>query len=248
MTEHSRIRREKAEEINAKISDLATAVLLVGSTAYNPNAVTAESDLDLVGILDFPTVDFEELYSRLGQQYEPLVAQYASEAAINTFSITWDETDFEVGLHLWDTVAFNNVVELQWHNKIFARTNSIRYFKSTSTDEIFRNLRGGEKVLNKPPEKVSGGTILPFYPYIEDKSDFYIGIQVNNLLMDPIILSEKGTPISDGLIAFEENLRAKLDKKYGAAHDGNINLYNSLPERLQSKVSTDLRKRLESFF
>lgn len=247
MTIEYNIRREKADEINDKLQGLSLGVLIVGSVAYNPNAVTPESDLDLVGILDFSTVDFEELYKRLDQKHEPLLVEHASTGRINNVSVVWDTPEYEVGLHLWDKSAFDKVVNLEGYNFIFRRTNFGRNFKSTANVEVLKNLKGEEKEIYKDPKEVDGGHILKFYTFFEDGFDFYPGIQLNNLLLDPIVLSEKENSISQGIEQFKENLRERLTRMYGNISD-DINLYNSLSPKLQRKITLDLKQKLENFF
>lgn len=208
--------------------------------------MTAESDLDLVGVLDFSSVDFKELYSKLGQKFEPLLVKYASEGKINNVSIVWDE-EFEIGLHLWDKGAFEKVVNLGEYNLIFRRKDFNRNFKSTSNKEVLIDLKGEKHEMFKDPKEVEGGSILKFFVYWENESDFYLGIQVSNLLLDPLILCEKGGEISEGLKRFEVNLKDRLRKIYGSSSD-EVNLYNAIGVRLQSKISDGLKKKLKNYF
>lgn len=247
MTTEYKTRRAKAEEVNGKISDLVVGILIVGSVAYNQEAVTSESDLDLVGILDFSKVDFHELYRRLGQDYEPLLVKHAKAGKINNVSIVWDTPEYEVGLHLWDKSAFEKVVNLQGYNFIFRRTNFGRNFKSTADVEVLKNLRGEEKKIFKEPEEVDGGHVLRFYSFFEEDSNIYPGIQMFNLLLDPIVMIEQGDYISQGIERFQENLRKRLKSCYGKS-SFEVNLYNALHPKLQGKITTELRDRLEDFF
>ncbi len=247
MNQEFEIRKKRAEEINEKIKDLAEGILLVGSVSYNPEAVTEKSDLDMVGVLDFSSVDFEELYRRLSQNFEPLLVKYAKEGKIHNVSIVWDDPQFEVGLHLWDKNAFMRVVNLEKFNLIFRRKDFSRNFKSTADSETLINLKGKEKQFYKDPMDVDGGTILKFFVYGMDKSDFYPGIQICNLLLDPIILSEKDKLFSNGLDDFQINIKKKLIKIYGEGSES-INLYNSLALKLKEKVGAKLEKKLIEFF
>jgi predicted nucleotidyltransferase len=237
-------RKKKSEEVAGKIRDLVEGVLIVGSVAYNPDAVTADSDLDLVVVLDFSSVDFKELYKRLGQKFEPLLVKYASEGVINNVSIVWDE-EFEIGLHLWDKGAFDNVINLRSYNLIFRRENFGRNFKSTSDRETLVNLKGEKKEVFKDPRKVEGGSILKFFVYWKDDSGFYPGIQINNLLMDPKILYEKDGLITRGLRNFNINLQEKLREVYGV--DEQADLCNALGVVLRNKITRELRERLRNF-
>ncbi len=247
MTDEYTIRMKKADEINEKISDLALGILIVGSVAYNSNAVTKESDLDIVAVLDFSQADFKELYRRIDQEYESLLAEHAKVGRINNVSIVWNTPKYEVGLHLWDKTAFDRVIGLKGYNFIFRRTNFGRNFKSTADVEILRNLRGEERKVYKEPREVEGGHVLKFYIFFEDEQGFYPGIQVYNLLLDPVILSEKGNIISDGIESFKENLREKLRKICNASSEKD-NLHNALHPKLKEKVTPDLRQRLKDFF
>ncbi|MDD3175297.1 MAG: hypothetical protein PHU51_02370 [Candidatus Nanoarchaeia archaeon] len=241
------IRKTKAEEINEKISDLTIGLLLVGSVAYNSEAVTSESDLDLVGILDFSKVDFQELYGRLDQNYEPLLVKHAKEGKINCVSVVWDMSEYEIGLHLWDKNAFERIVDLKGYNFIFRRFNFGRNFQSTADVEILKNLKGEGKEVFKHPAEIEGGHVLRFYSFFEDASHIYSGIQMNNLLLDPIIMSEQGKYVSEGMDRFKDNLRRKLKTCYNTS-SSEVNLYNSLLPKLQGKITKDLRRKLEKFF
>lgn len=247
MVNEYELRISKAKEINEKISDLAVGLLIVGSVAYNPEAVTSKSDLDLVGIFDFSKVDFHELYHRLGQDYEPLLVKHAKVGKINNVSIVWNTPEYEVGLHLWDKSAFERVVDLQGYNFIFRRINFGRNFKSTADVEVLKNLIGEEKEIFKQPEEIEGGYVLRFYSFFEDGSNVYPGIQMFNLLLDPIVMSEKDKYVSQDIERFKENLRRKLKDCYGKS-SSEANLYNALPQKLQGKVTVDLRRRLKDFF
>jgi len=247
MKKEFKIRKEKAEEINRKIRDLAEGVLIVGSVAYNKEAVTKKSDLDMVGVLDFSSVDFEKLYERLEKTFEPRLAKYAKEDKIHNVSIVWDEPKFEVGLHLWDKHAFMRVVNLEKFNLIFRRKDFSRNFESTADSETLINLKGNEKQFFKDPKDMGGGTILKFFIYRKEKSDFYPGIQIFNLLLEPIILSEKNNFISQGLKQFRTNLKKELINDYGKSSKS-TNLYNSLASKLKEKTGRKLEKKLKEFF
>ncbi|MBU1988097.1 MAG: hypothetical protein KKD94_01285, partial [Nanoarchaeota archaeon] len=235
MNKEYEVRKAKAEEIVEKIRDLAEGILIVGSVAYNPDAVTSESDLDLVGVLDFSSASFKELYEKLGQRFEPLLVKYATEGKINNVSLVWDE-EFEIGLHLWDKGAFERVVNLGDYNLIFGREDFSRNFKSTSDKEVLVNLKGEKYEIFKDPKDVDGGSILKFFIYWEDDSGFYPGIQVCNLLLDPEVIYEKRGKISEGLKKFEINLKKKLKETYGSSSE-EINLHNALDVKLQNKVT-----------
>lgn len=247
MNKEFEIRKNKAEEINVKINNLTEGILIVGSVAYNPEAVTEKSDLDLVAVVDFSSLNFEELYKKIGQKFEPILVNYAKEGKIQTVSIVWDEAKFEVGLHLWDKSAFMNVVNLKKFNLIFRRKNFFRNFKSTSDSETLLNLKGEKKEFYKEPKEVDEGAILKFFIFQEDEKDFYPGIQMNNLLLKPKILSEKDSFISNGIKEFRKKLKAKLIQIYKKSSKS-TNWYNSLDPKLKEKVGDKLRKELEEFF
>lgn len=247
MSKEFEIRKKKAEEINSKIKNLSEGVLIVGSVAYNPEAVTGKSDLDIVGVIDFSSVDFERLYDKLGQNFEPRLVKYAKEGKIHNVSIVWDEPQFEVGLHLWDKKAFMRVVNLEKFNLIFRRENFSRNFKSTADSETLINLNGKQKEFYKETKDVEGGAILKFFIYQEDERDFYPGIQICNLLLEPKILSEKDRFISEGINKFKESLRDKLVQIYQKGSKS-TNLYNSLASKLKGKIGAKLKEELEEFF
>lgn len=241
MNQEAQKRKDFAEEINEKIRDMTKAVIIVGSVAFSPDKVSPESDLDMVCILDFKKIDFKEFYSRLNQEFEPLITKHAAEGKFNNFSIVWEVPGFEVGLHLWDITAFENVINLKNPNIIFKRKNWKKEFKSTALAETLYNLKGEKKTFEKPYEEVEGGQLIQFPAYFEDESGFYPGIQLCNLILNPVILSEEDKYASDGIKSFKENLK----KKFADAE--NISFYNALDPKLKEKLPVDLKEKLESF-
>lgn len=246
MNEEFLLRREKAEKISNKTNNFAEGILIVGSVAYNSEAVTNKSDLDMVVVLDFSSVDFKKFYESIEQEYEPILVKYAQEGKINTVSIVWDE-QFEMGLHLWDKSAFENIINLKEDNYVFRRKDFSRNFVSTANVQTLINLRGENKEFNKNPQDINGETILQFPIYREDKTNFYPGIQFNNLILAPVILSEKNNFISRGLNIFNSNLIKKLRTIYGTSSES-INLYTHLPKKIKEKINEDLKYKLENFF
>ena len=232
-------RRKVAQTVNDRIADLASGLLIVGSVAYNPEAVTLKSDLDLVGILDFPRVDFKELYRRLSLDYDPVPAKYASTERANNFSIRWNTSNFEVGLHLWDKKAFEDIVELKGKHVMFRG-------KTPSASEYLISLDGQLKRVSEI-EEVEDGRLTAFFPYHESDGMVYVGTQIWNLLLDPVILSQTEIDVEDKIKIFNRNLRRKLIQNFGDNPEG-ISLFNALPEKVKQKISLDLKQRLDTFF
>ena len=121
-------RDEKAQEIRKQIDHLADAVLIVGSVAYNPNAVTDDSDLDLVARVEFSKENLAEIYFQIGlkSEYDEQVGELAKDKVFNTMSINFKGIvhmqSFDIGLHLWSPEAWDNVVNLK-PNKIFKKSD-----------------------------------------------------------------------------------------------------------------------------
>ncbi|PIU76252.1 hypothetical protein COS75_00065 [Candidatus Pacearchaeota archaeon CG06_land_8_20_14_3_00_35_12] len=247
MNQEAEKRKKTALEINKRIKDLSLGVILVGSVAHSPQSVTKESDLDIVNVIDFANTDFKKYYRRINQQYEPLVAEYANDCKFNTFSIAWNE-NFEIGIHLWDRSAFENIVNITGYNKIFARENWKKDWKSTAESKTEFSMAGEERTIKKPAENVKGGKILEFYPYYYDSSGLVMGVQTANMIVDPVILSQKDNYISEGIERLIKNFKAELIHVYGANHSENISLLNAFCQRVKSKFSEELKERLKSFF
>ena len=240
------IRLTEAGTISTRIREDVGTVMIVGSVAYNPQAVTPASDLDEVAIADFTQVDWQEFERNLGQPINPTCVKYARSGAINSFSVVWDTEHFEVGLHMWDLSAIRNVVNPKVHNHVFRPDNFDRGFSSTADEETLFNLRGEKRSFYKNPQQVEGGTILDFYPLVEADGDIYVGIQLNNLLLDPCFLFYHGEAESL-LNSWSVSLRTRLIATYGTSSE-EVNLVNSLDPRLRAKLGPELERRLKTFF
>ena len=244
-------RNLRAQEINDKVSPLGLDLLIIGSVAYNPEAVTKESDLDLLGICDFSKIDFAKLYEILGVEYDKDVAHNAKNGLINNLSIVWMADGFETGLHLWDISAFNNVVNLAGPNTTFRSEKpdgAVKQLQARADKQIFRSLSGHEKEVDKEPKKIPGGVALKFFPYLKDGSEFYPNIQIYNLLLDPVIMAKNKTYIETGLQHMKGMLKNKLQRICGTNHRKEINLLTPLPEKIKEKIPQELKIKLETFF
>jgi hypothetical protein len=236
-------RYAKAEEIAFDLEDLME-VVIVGSVAYNPDAVTHTSDLDLVGVLDMQRTNFEELYEELGLDLEPDKVNHALSGGINSVSIVWKDP-FEIGLHLWDYSAFDNVLNLRGPNYVFKPTGFDK-FKSTAEVESMYDLFGNKFQVIKQSREVEGGKILEFFPLKTTERDFYSGIQLNNLLLNPKVLTSSKVVIQERINGCKVKLRELLTKLYVSSSE--CNLYNALPPKIKDKINDELKEELISFF
>jgi hypothetical protein len=244
-------RKEVALAIDKKIAALAVDTIIVGSVAYGPESVTSESDLDLLGICKFSSIDFEELYAQLGGTLDANAIQLARSGTINNLSIIVTIREIEVGLHLWDISAFNSVTHFVGNVFTFRsdQQDAAKTVLQARADiQVFKSLSGAEKIVNKLPRKVPGGTVLHFYPFIEDEGECYPNIQIYNLLLDPVILAEHKSYIETGIEEMKLMLKDKLLRIYGKTHSPQICLYVPLPEKIKKKIPADLKRRLEKFF
>ena len=243
-------RKSLAEEINKELGHLGVNLVIIGSVAYNPEAVTTESDLDLLGLCDFTKIDFMCLYQILNIPSDPNVINNAQKRIMNNVSLVWNNGNFEIGLHLWDFSAFENVVNLTSYNTTF-RSNTpdgvVTQLQARTDSQIFTNLSGHQKEVNKEPKEAPGGTVLKFFPYIEADGEFYPNIQIYNLLLSPVILStDQREYIEHGIQKMRSNLREKLISIYGG-FDESRNLLIPLPNKIQNKLSEASKRELLNF-
>lgn len=234
-------RRHEAERIAGALEGQTYGVMVVGSVAYNPGAVTPESDLDMVIVMDFRTADWEEIHRQIGVEPNPDLVEHARNGRINNASIIYD-TKFEVGLHCWDGSAFGVVTKLDGHNKVFRPDSHDRDFVSLAPTDILRNPKGEETKIEKQPIEVTGGQIMNIFPYYETPEEIYFGIQAINLLLNPDILSNREAYLADGLAEFERVLKTKLGERYER-----VDLTEALPEKIIPKLSEELEERLRNY-
>jgi len=241
MVSEYKIRKEEADRIARELEGLTYGVMVVGSVAYNQSAVMPTSDLDMVAVLDFATADWEEIHERLGVKPNPDVLNHARADRINNVSIIYD-TEFEVRVHCWDGSAFESVTRLQGYNKVFRPESHDRDFVSLGPVDILRSPSGEETEIFKEPEEVEGGQIMRLYPAFTTEEDIYLGIQANNLILDPKVLCDRGKYLAAELGEFQQRLKAALEKRYE-----HVDLTEALPEKILGKLSPELEERLREF-
>ncbi len=242
-------RRKLAGRLTKQIKDAVTiGVILVGSTAYATNAVTRESDLDLIAVTEFKRTNFEDLYKAIGHPYEPELAEYARQESFDNFTIVWDEGQIEVQLHVWGIESFVGAVNLETYQRRFARNQYHKQLNSARPHEVIFNLRGEKKTLERTPiAELSGGKIIPLYICYEDKSGIYLGVPATNLLLEPKVLSQDQDYLSGGLRYFRAVLAKKIAAQLRKNPKNKISLFNALPAKIKNKTGPDLKKKLEDF-
>jgi hypothetical protein len=244
------MRRAIAENVAKTVASMGVDIVIVGSVAYGPDAVTTESDVDLVGICSFRTTDFEKLFSEFGLHADSNAVRYANDGSITNLSIIFRVEGIEVGLHLWDRSAFDGVTQFLGGVKTFRSDlpdEAGKPLQARADTQTFRSLRGTEKVVGKNPKQVEGGTILDFFAFDEDVTEFYPNIQLYNLLLDPVALTDKAY-IADGIATMNRLLKEKLIAVYGADHSSEVSLCNALPDKIKKKIPPSLRERLDTYF
>ncbi|NCN86631.1 hypothetical protein GW932_02265 [archaeon] len=237
------LRRKKAKELNTKLKDLCIGIVLIGSVAYSSKKVTKKSDLDILLITKFKKMNFKEFYKRINQTYESKVINDAIKTKFNIFSVVYEE-EFEIGLHIWDIKAFNNVINLTEKNILFRRNEISKNYPKVSKYRTFRNISGKEIKLKKVYKKINSGKTIEFSAFIEKDHEFYPDVQLTNLLLNPIILSENKKIIKKGIEKMRKNLQIKLNKMYPQKNKKELDLFNALPDRIKEKIDLNLKKKL----
>ncbi|MBT4538710.1 hypothetical protein HOC32_00315, partial [Candidatus Woesearchaeota archaeon] len=219
-----------ANELSEVLAPYIDSLLLVGSVAYNSEAVTTESDLDLVGIVDFkrnlPAIT--RIQQRLPVEVQLNHLRYLKLGQANMYSLVWNNDDFQIGLHLWGKDVLENVVELTGPNKYFKST-----VKDVSTHERLISPTGKEYVIQSRVEHTDG-TILDVWPCKTENAEVYFGTQVRNLLLRPNVLYDSTRNIETQLTKFKNHLLHKIATTY--ERPKTLDLAIGLPERIQSKL------------
>ena len=245
MNPEAKKRRKIARQIRDQIKDTITSgLIMVGSTAYAPDAVTEHSDLDLVAVTQFRRTPFEQLYDAVRHPFEPELVQYAQQEMFDNFSLVFEREGIKVGLHIWDNEALISAINLERNQKRFVRPTYHSKLTSSAPQETLRNLEGIEKTLERTPlANFPGGKIQPLFICYENLTGMYLGIPATNLLLEPKVLCDTTEYVSDGIAHFRRILRRKVDRCYDTLSEKS-SVYNSLPERIQKKISPKLRKKL----
>ncbi|MBW3004649.1 hypothetical protein KY310_02360 [Candidatus Woesearchaeota archaeon] len=239
-------RRKLAGRLAKKMQDMVTGVLLAGSVAFAPEAVTTDSDIDLIAVTPFGRTNFKGLYDALGHPYEPKLAEYARDELFGNFTLDWDVEEITVQLHVWSLDAFADAVNLEAYQRRFARRQYHAQLNCARPQEVLRNLKGEEVIIERTPiANLNEDKIIPLYVCYEDRSGIYLGVPATNLLLEPMVLCQKGDYVSSGISYFKAGLAKKIRKKH-CDKPNTVSLFNALTERIQAKIRPDLRSRLDN--
>lgn len=246
MNQEYEFRKNKAWEIDLNISELVNSVLIVGSVAYNSEGVVKPSDLDMIAICDFLDTDFYDIYDALDVTPNPVTVRLANALMTNVHKIVWETNRFKTGLFLWDKTAFERVLKIDGVNRVFAGPRHSKPSLSAGSVEVLWNLHGQSKPFFKEKFAVPGGDIVEFHPYYEDETEFYIGIQSSNLLLDPVLLSDKDGYFMSKIAGYEDTLQNKLRQVYGS--DSDAKLSKAVPPKVYHRMPNNLKNYLDNIF
>src|SRR5690349_1320930 len=80
---------------------------ITGSLAYNKDRVTLNSDLEILSIVDFHSLDTRGLFNNLGISEDRVPLEYLVQGRVNALRMAVPSIrSFEVNLTLWDELAF----------------------------------------------------------------------------------------------------------------------------------------------
>ncbi|HME86880.1 MAG TPA: hypothetical protein VKE88_00520, partial [Candidatus Nanoarchaeia archaeon] len=124
-----------------------------------------------------------------------------------------------------------------------------RFKQGTDAPTSLISLRGEPYALQPHETAVAGGRIWKMPAFYKKNGNAYMGVQTNQLLLHPHVIAERGHEFDRELREFEDNLRATLREVYGKKIDRTkVSLFNALPKKIQEKLPTSLKSRLETFF
>jgi len=233
-------RMELARTISDNINSFTTSMLVVGSNAYNPDLVSEKSDLDFIAVVDFKRTDFDAIESKLGVELNKNAVKQAKIGKIGMFDLQFELDGVEIGIYFRDILAFNQICNL---NGVVKRFTTGKHIPASC---ILGDLQGNEKEFYNF-EEVEGGRIIDIYPAVFEKDNLYIGVQVQNLLLNPVIL--KGEEfVGESINNMKIKLREELIGRYGDLDRTKFNLIKTFPERIIIRLKPELRKQLEEFF
>ena len=99
----------------------------------------------------------------------------------------------------------------------------------------------------KDVKAVQGGSVMQLYPFLDDGTEFYFGMQGTNMLLNPQALSDRSGYIADGMRSFRAILQVVLISIYGESSE-EANLINALPDKVREKLPSELEEELMKFF
>ncbi|MAG37931.1 hypothetical protein CMI45_00895 [Candidatus Pacearchaeota archaeon] len=242
------------------LKDFCMGVLLIGSVSYmrdNPEGLSSEDDIDLVGITNFSRLreengkrSFKKLYDNLRQEDNDRILPFAIGDKIDTFSLLWHIQKYDVGLYFWDEAAFNNIISIPNNGVREERyeNKQNRQFFGFDYGEDFTNQSSvnpyGTKLEFYGGEEIENGRVHEIYPYFEDKNEIYLGPQAMTMLMRPTVLYQNRFDFAGVIYDFNMGLRARLVEKYDEYGTSKCCLLNVLPKPLRNKIPGDLKSEL----
>jgi hypothetical protein len=244
MNQEAQRRLEVAEDISEKLRPYAMGTVLIGSVAYAPEAVTPQSDIDMVSVMEFSRINFKDVYKALRLPFDERTAGYANQGRANSLDLH-HHREFDVSLFLWDVSAMNTVANASGYVRMFRPPRETPF-----TSEALISLRGKILEGRRSPnnrESVEGGLILKLHPVYVGDSDVYTSVMAN-VWMRPRILIDSKNYMSRQIETFKRNLRQKLRDVYGKGPRRGVSLINTLPEKVQKKLSPDFEEELTRFF
>jgi len=238
---HYNVRLAEAKGVSRILAPYAVGNFVVGSVAYNPLAVSADSDLDIVAVIaDFGKAKFDEIGRKLGVELNKDATYWAFMGEVGVFDARVDSgKGFETGVYFRSLKTHLDICDFRSIRRFAAREGIP---KSCN----YMDLKGRKKLIDTH-EDIPGGRIYTHWSVKEDEDGIWLSVPATNLLMSPLALHG-----SDFLVRsfrlFREGLRNKLIRRYGLKHSDEINLINSFPEALRERMTPEMKKQLEEFF
>ncbi len=222
----------------------------VGCGAMYPEAVTDQSDLNLLAVCDFGRSDLRELFDYFGQEDVHRISNLARAREVDCFSIRIaKKKKIPTTFYIWDKSALLNVTDAPTLDAEQRKPN--RQFMAAEYSAMFA---GGELISPTGMKKwfyderaFPGATrdrIYGVYSLLETRDEIYLGRQATMFCLLPQVIFDTTSYVKDHIASFRSDLLEILKRKYGSEWGNTASLWHTLPQWLQNKLPVSYQRLL----
>lgn len=239
MDEEYLLRRSLVSVFAKELKQYLEGVLLVGPLAYGFSSASRRAPIEVVGIANFSSMDYEGVVSCLGVSVDEVVAREVSFVRVNMVDVVSSFHTVPVCLHLWDVSAFDRVSGCDdgVPNKFFSVGECVL--------PVLRSLSGDEKCFGVY-ESMPFGRRYWVYPFLTDKG-LYVGEQARLLLSGPELLWDPACRVSRQIAAFYAHFQRLLRSRY-LVSGVDVSLLNVFSAEEKKVFPEGLVRSLDDFF